>query len=179
MWKTEKLGQCLIKDAQRVWKINLAADIDRVSLPASPGTAGEIAKAIDGHHHRFIIRRYMEGRRQMCRVMLDRYNPPLEHLAGESIGQQAFHARAFTLVTNSIQHQFQIGTFRQGKRNLLAKMRLRILIYSYDIDSVQRNSSLFETVANRLRRKPGPVLDTAKAFLFHSGNQLPITHQTA
>jgi hypothetical protein len=59
--KSEKLGERLIEDAERMGKIDAPIDSNRGALADAPSSARKIAKSIDRNHDRTFKRRDMEG----------------------------------------------------------------------------------------------------------------------
>src|SRR6476620_8270433 len=52
-------------------KIDASVDPNVLAAAYSPGGAGKIAESVNGDDDGFVKRRHMEGRREVCEVMLD------------------------------------------------------------------------------------------------------------
>src|SRR2546428_12270519 len=59
----------------------------------------------------------------------------------------------------------------------ILQVRARISRNTYVIEVVRGDTASLETVANRLGRKPGKVLDPTEALFFGRGDELPISDE--
>ena len=94
MRKAEILRQRLIKDAERMREIHASVDGNGFAPADPPGSAGEIAEAIDRNDDSFVKRRNMKSRGKMREMMLDLVHLATKALSGEARRQQLLNAPA-------------------------------------------------------------------------------------
>src|SRR5271166_5424447 len=83
MWKAQILRQGLIEHAERMRKIHPPVDRDILTLPGTPGRAGEVSEPIDRDDDGFFEWGNMEGRGEMRQMMFDLVHLTTEVLAGK------------------------------------------------------------------------------------------------
>ena len=84
MRKAEILRQRLVKDAERMRKIDPILHLDSGPATDAPRGAGEIAEAVHRHDHRLLERRDMKRRGQMRQMVLHRVHLAAKRWSGNA-----------------------------------------------------------------------------------------------
>src|SRR5215217_4040798 len=92
MWKPEKLCRSGVDNAGRVWILDLAQDLDRISFAHGPHRRDEIAKTVNGQQCGTLKWRDEETTGEMCAMVFDVVKP-CAHL----FFRHAKHARELIL----------------------------------------------------------------------------------
>src|SRR5262249_38490746 len=114
MRKSEKLGNRLIEDAERMGKIDAPIDSNRGALAYPPSSACKIAKSVDRNRGSPFKRRDMKGRGQMGRVMLHSMNLPFEGAFRSASPQQSCSAHPRSPIHPPAPSQSRIRALRHN-----------------------------------------------------------------
>ena len=110
----------------------------------------------------------------MGQMMFDMVHPAAKCRARQVRRKQLRDALPRTAIPEAAENQARVGPLGQEKSELLAEMRVAVLVYRQMIDIGQRHARFVQTIGDRGCRKSGPVLDTAEALLLDGGDQLAI-----
>ena len=176
MRKAEILRDRLIKNAEGMRKIHAAVDGDRAALPGAPGRAGEIAETVDRDHGGTLERRHQKARRKVRKMMLDRMDLPSESRAGQR-RQLALDRSAPAAVAQPVEQQQRLRPRGQDVPQAARGVGARVAVDGHVRDIGRRDARFSQTISDRLRRKTGPVLDTAEALLLRGGNDATVADQ--
>src|SRR5262249_27243283 len=142
------------------------------SLAANaPGSAGKVAKAVNGHHCSRSKRRDVISGDQMAQVMLDVVHLTLKAIAGKCFGQQFTHVLPFSAVAKPLKDQRRIGTLPGEISKFAPEVGAAVLIERDMIQLAETDAGFAQAISDRLGGKSRPVLDAAKALFFRGGNQ--------
>ena len=174
--KAEILRQRLVEYAERMRKIHPRAAERFAPARQAPRRAGEIAKTVDRYGHGLLEGRHVKGRGQMREVMLDPVKRGAEALARKRPRQQFRNSRAATAIAQPREDQPRIRSMAQQIAKLADEVSPAVLIDRDVVHVTQTHPCLAQAIANRLRRKAGPVLHTAKSLLFGGGDEHAVAH---
>ena len=176
MREAEVLGERLEEDAERMRKVDLLVDRDRAAAPQAPGRAGKVTETVHRHRSRFVEGRGEKGRGEVRAVMLYEM-----HLAVEGLRHGPLKERVDTLtlafVADALEHQRRVRPAPQQVGQLAAEIGARILVDCDLRDVVQPDTRIAQAPADRLRRKPGPMLEPPEALLLRCRHQHAVAQQ--
>src|SRR3954469_17079340 len=97
-------------------------------------------------------------RRMMFYIVPFRAQPVAGEQGGETIGEPVAGAP----VPEALKHKTGVGTGGRKIDELARQLRRAVLVDRDMIDIAEAQPGFTQTIRDRLRRKPGPVLDATK-----------------
>ena len=85
--------------------------------------------------------------------------------------------RARAAVAQALEHQAEAGRCYRRHRRASALVGAAVLIDRDVVDVVESNAGLAQAIGDRLRGKPGPMLDPPEPLLLRRGDQHAVAHE--
>ncbi len=146
--------------------------------PAAPGSAREVAEAVDRDADGFSVRRGKEGGCQMRDVVLDVLDRPGKSLTGKSLRQLFRDTFPLRTIAQPVDDQLDAGPASGDICKLAAEVGSVTAVDSNVGYVRELEAALPEAIRDGHARKAGPMLDATKALLFGGRDQTPVLDET-
>src|SRR5437764_8501941 len=103
------MGEGLVKDAERMRKVDPPRDLDFAPLTDTPHRAGKVAEAVDRDNDCFFKRRDMECRGEMREMVLDIVECSAKAVTRKGLGEQLGNLLPPAAVPEAREHQVHFG----------------------------------------------------------------------
>ena len=177
--EAEVLREGEIEESQRMGEVDPVHDVELLVPPHRPRGAYKISEPVDRADRGLLERRHVERAGQVRRVMLDPVHALLDVLAAESqyIGDNRCHPTHSPPVLQPIRDQPRARPLPEREERFTPEVRAGISGDREMTNLRGRHVRQLEARADRIARKPRPVLDPSEALLFDGSDELAIAEE--